>query len=554
MELTCKRTAIPITSFYGKIRLHGNSLVLSDASASFTRGQATIAGSVPLQLAPLRFAESNQPVSFDLDVVNLDPSIFDAVLGNNTKLSGLINGHIGLSGTVGDPIVVGHASLASGSYVSDLERTPITSTVAQLSFNHTSASIDRLSANVGTGSVQGSGRVAFPNGVGAPTITFTGVARGAQLNLPAYGTGTLDARIALTKNAGTTALLSGKVALSNAALPFAAFVKAAQQSGSLGGAPIPLAFDLDATAGKNVRVRGNGYGAGLDLGASGSVHLGGTLSAPTLAGTVNSTGGTLTYFDRAFRVQEGNVTFNAADGVLPNIHAVATTNVVNPDPDRARNPYGSADITIKVDGPISGLKIALSSNPSGYTRDQIVALIAPFGGFVNGVAFTTQSRLAVQSPGGITPLGAVAPIPNATTQTNSTITVGQEAFNILNAQFTAGLLAPVETTLGQGLGLSSVNLTLGYYGNVGVSATRVLGKAVSAVYAVTFGLPQVQSFGLQVQASPTTAATLSFFYQSGPQRLLQLPGSPVGYNAGYLAGQPIIGNSGFSLTAQHYFW
>ena len=57
------------------------------------------------------------------------------------------------------------------------------------------------------------------------------------------------------------------------------------------------------------------------------------------------------------------------------------------------------------------------------------------------------------------------------------------------AQFTAGLLAPVESTLGQGLGLSSINLTLGYYGNVGVTATRLLGKAVSAVYAVTFGIP-----------------------------------------------------------------
>ncbi|MGA2758871.1 MAG: hypothetical protein ABSF08_00950, partial [Candidatus Cybelea sp.] len=237
------------------------------------------------------------------------------------------------------------------------------------------------------------------------------------------------------------------------------------------------------------------------------------------------------------------------------LHAVATTSVVNPDPDRARNPYGNADVTITVDGPISGLKIGLESNPAGYSRDEILGLIAPFGGFFGGIAFSRQSMLARQQPNGITPLGTLSPIPNVSlSQRGSNITVGQEAFNILNAQFTAGLLAPVESTLGQGLGLSSVNLTLGYYGNVGLTATRLLGKTVSAVYAVTFGIPQIQSFGLVVQPGPATAASLNFFYQSGPTKLLQLPGGPFGYSGGYIAGQPLIGNTGFSLTVQHYFW
>ena len=268
-----------------------------------------------------------------------------------------------------------------------------------------------------------------------------------------------------------------------------------------------------------MRVRGSGYGAGLDIGVDGSVKLGGSLAAPTLAGAFNSTGGTLTYFDRAFRVQQGSVQFNAADGVLPTLHAVASTSVVNPDPDRARNPYGSADVTIRVDGRVPDFKIDLSSNPPGYTREEILALIAPFGGFVSGIGFSRQSMLARQQPNGITPLGAVSPIPDVAISQRSTITVGQEAFNLLNAQFTAGLLSPFETTLSQGLGLSSINLTLGYYGNVGFTATRLLGKAVSAVYAVTFGIPQTQSFGLTVAPNPETSTTLSFFVQNGPTKL-----------------------------------
>ena len=124
---------------------------------------------------------------------------------------------------------------------------------------------------------------------------------------------------------------------------------------------------------------------------------------------------------------------------------------------------------------------------------------------------------------------------------------------MLNAQFTAGLLSPFENTLGQGLGLSSINLTLGYYGNVGFTASRLLGKAVSAVYAVTFGIPQTQSFGLRSQPNPETSTTLNFFCAKRPDEALATPNSPGGYGAGYLAREPLIGNSGFSLTDQRLF-
>ncbi|HYL26557.1 MAG TPA: translocation/assembly module TamB domain-containing protein, partial [Candidatus Nitrosotalea sp.] len=547
---------IPIASLFGEVRLARHSLVLSNAGATFSRGEATLAGSLPLQLAPLRLAAPDEPISFDVDVVGVDPAILTVLLGSNTKLAGSVNGHVGLSGSVRRPAIVGRLALSQGSYASDIERILITQADAVLAFNHTSATLERLSARAGNGSVAGSGKVEFPNGFSASgaTLAMKGTARGAQFDLPAYGSGTLDAQLTLTKHPGSDALLAGSATLSNASLAFASFVRAAQQSGSAATLSLPLAFDLDATAGKNVRVRGSGYGAGLDIGVTGSVKVGGTFKAPTLAGSFESTGGTLTYFDRAFRVTEGSVHFNQSDGLLPTLHAVASSNVVNPDPDRARNPYGSADITIRVDGPIAGLKVALTSNPPGYTQDQILGLIAPFGGFVNGIGYTQQSMLARQSPSGITPLGTLSPIPNVGLAQRSNITVGQEAFNLLNAQFTAGLLAPVETSLGQGLGLSSINLTLGYYGNVGLTATRLLGKAVSAVYAVTFGIPQIQSFGLMVQPNPETSATLNFYLQSGPTKLLELPNSPAGYTASYLASQPLVGNTGFSLTFQRYFW
>jgi hypothetical protein len=546
---------IAIPSLFGEVRLNGNKLVVSNAGASFTRGEATLAGSLPLELSPLRLGPPTQPMSFDVDVIDLDPGILDALLGSNSKLTGAIDGHFGLSGTAGEPIVLGHASLSNGSYVSDLERVPITHAAGTLAFNRTSATFSQVSAQLGAGNVAGSGSAQFGRGHRAVSFVAKMLAKDAQLDLPAYGSGTVDADLALTKTPSSEALLSGEATVSNATLPFAAFVNVAQNASGRAAPPLALAFDLRATAGKNVRVRGNGYGAGLDIGAVGSVHLGGTLRSPTLDGGFQSSGGTLTYFDRAFRVQQASVTFDPSGGLLPAIHAVGTTSVVNPDPDRARNPYGTAQITITVDGQIENLKIAFNTIPSGYTREQVIAMLAPFGGFLGGIAYNNASALQVQSPGGITPLGALNPVPGIyDLQRNGTITVGQEAFNLLNAQFTAGLLAPVESALGQGLGLSNVNLTLGYYGNVGVQATRVLGKAVSAVYATTFGLPQVQSFGVQIQSSEYTSATLSFFYQNGPTRILATPSSTAfGYNQDQLLGQPIFGTSGFSFKLQRYF-
>ena len=545
--------SLAIASLFGEVRLNGNKLVLSNAGATFAKGEATIAGSVPLELSPLRVGPANQPVSFDVDVLDLDPVVFNELLGNETKLGGTINGHIGISGTVRDPVVIGHAALTNGSYVSNLERVPITQTVASLTFNRTTASIERASARLGSGTLSGSGTVEFPQGRGL-SFALKAVAKGAQLDLPSYGAGTIDADVALTKTPSSTALLSGKAVLSNATLPFVAFINAAQGASAGGIPPLPLSFNFDASAGKNVRVRGNGYGAGLDIAAAGAVHLGGTLSNPTLDGGFTSSGGTLTYFDRAFRVQEGSVKFDPADGLLPTIHAVATASVVNPDPDRARNPYGSAQITISVDGQIENLKIGFTTVPGGYTREQVIAMLAPFGGFLGGIAFNSAGAVQVQSPSGITPYGALQPVPGIyDLQRNGTITVGQEAFNILNAQFTAGLLGPVESALGQGLGLSSVNVTLGYYGNVGVTATRVLGHSVSAVYATTFGLPQIQSVGFQIEPSEYTSATVSFFYQTGPYKLLDTtPASALGYNQTVLLGQPLYGTSGFSVKFQRY--
>ncbi|MDP9110505.1 MAG: translocation/assembly module TamB domain-containing protein, partial [Candidatus Eremiobacteraeota bacterium] len=552
--------SVKIPAAFGSLRVVGRSLELRDAGISFERGDVTIAGRLPLQLYPFGVGPPGAPVSLDLAVAGVNPSDFEALLGNHSKLGGALDGQIALSGTVAQPRIFGRFDIAKGSYVSDLERTPITDIAASLAFDRTEASVRKLHALLGSGSVDGSGRIVFPNGftngaTGGASFNVDAVARAAQFDLPAYGRGTVDAKLELARSQGREASLSGAAALSNAAIPFAAFL-AATQTGPATGPPAPplaLGFNLDMTAGKNVRVRGSGFGGGLDIGATGAVHLGGDVSAPTLDGAFTSNGGTLTYFDRAFRVKDGSVTFTPASGIIPAIHAVGTTHVVNPDPDTSRNPYGSAEISIAVDGPVNNLKVAFDSNPPGYSKEQIISMIAPFGGFINGIGYTP----GMNQPAGnsANQLGALSPVPGSTLRNQTgTITVGQEAFNVLNAQFTAGFLGPLENAITQGLGFQDFNLTVDYYGNVGFSARRLLGKTVSFVYASTFGLPTRQSFGVELQGNDATSAQLSFFFQNGPTRLFDNPHPNLASNGRLSAGEALQGDSGFSFTLQRLYW
>ncbi len=552
---------LKIVSAFGELRVHDRNLELRNAGVALDKGEMTLAGTLPLQLGSFGAASPNAPMSFDLSVNAVDPADFEPLLGNNTKLGGTINGEVGLRGTRAQPRVFGQFSIAKGSYESDFDRVPVTDITTALTFNRTEAAVEKLHANFGSGSVDGSGRIVLPQGLQSAGSGGTGfdvnvVAKGAQLDLPSYGRGTIEAKMALTKKPDGEAVVKGAAVLDNATIPFAAFLAATQSSNgsSPQGLPFNLGFDLSLMAGRNVRVRGGGVGAGLDIGATGAVRLAGDLKAPTLSGGFTSTGGTLTYVDRAFRVQQASVAFDPSNGVIPNLHAVGVTHVTNPDPDVARNPYGSADITINVDGPVTNLRVAFDSNPPGYTKEQILAMIAPFGGFINGIGYTPGINQT--TPGSPQQLGALQPVPGSTlaTQQSGTISVGQEAFNILNTQFTAGLLSPLETAISQGLGFQDINLTVDYYGNVGVSARKVLGRTVNFIYSSTFGLPMRQSFGLALQGSDATSAQLSFFFQNGPTRLFQTPETIVTTNSRLNVGEALQGTSGFSFTLQRLYW
>lgn len=550
---------IAVPSLVGSLALSGRSLQLRSVEIALGKGSASLAGALPLQLTPFAIGPLSAPIAIDVDARKVDLSAFAPLLGNHTMLGGLLDGRIGLSGTAGDPRVFGRLALSNGSYRSDFETQPLADTVATISFNGVTATVDRLHAKVGRGTVDGSGTFGYAGGFSRGQLGYNlrGIARGAQLNFPTYGSGTLDATLALQRaSVQTLAVLSGKVQISDATIPFSAFTHgggAAAGDGTVPARPLNLGFHLDITAANNVRVRSGGIAAGLDISGKGHVLLAGTVAKPTLDGTFNSTGGTLTYIDHAFKVQDGSVTFDPTQGIVPDIYAVGVTHVTNPDPNVTRNPTGSTDITVKVTGQLTNPHLDFTSDPPGYTREQIVALLVPFGGFFNGIQFSSNGNVlpAGQLAGApIPPTGA--PLPNIFVQReNGALSVGQEAFNILNAQFTQGLLAPLENALGHGLGLTDVNLTVDYTGNVGFNFRKILAKKFYAIYATTLGYPIRQTVGFEYQPSGFTAAQFTYFVQQGLTPLFG--GSHQTTNLRVTSGQAVSGSSGFTFTFQRLF-
>jgi hypothetical protein len=552
---------VKIPSFVGQVQLHRRNIVVRNAEIFFPTGSATLAGSLPLQLQPFAFGPLNAPISLDLAANELNLETFAPLMGNGTKLGGTLSGHLGISGSVRDPRIYGQLAANNASYVSAIEVTPITQTVAQLTFEGTRARLDRVHAQLGAGTLDGSGSLNFGGGLQGGPLGYTIAlrTRGAQVDMPQFGSGTFDSSIALTRAPGKTAGLKGDVQVHDAIMPFNAFLKfGGGPGGPNAGPPFNLAFDLNIAAGKNVRVRGGGAGIfGLDISGEGKAHLGGTLiGGPVLDGQFNSAGGTLTYIDHAFKVQTGQVTFTPANGVIPDVYAVATTHVTNPDPNTVRNPTGAMDITATVTGPVTNPKITFSSNPGGYNEQQILALLLPFGGLVGPIQFTDTG--VILPPGqlaGAPEVGTGAILPNILVRReNGTLTIGQEAFNILNAQFASGILAPVESALGSTLGLSDVNLTVDYTGQVGINVRRLLSGNVYALYGTTFSVPVRQTFGISYQPNAFTSSQFTMFVQQGATPLFQTPGQVLNStNLRTTAGQAVQGTNGFTFLFQRLF-
>jgi hypothetical protein len=543
--------AVPLA--VGSLESNGRALRLNDAEIDFAKGSLLLAGSFPFTIAPFAIGPPKAPITLEAQAKGVDLGDFLPLLPKGSELAGLLEGRIALGGTAANSRLIGELALRGGRVVTPFQRAPLTNVAGSISLDGNTVRVGALHADAGGGALDAAGTISVPDLTQlaeTSAYSFAATAKGAQLDFPDYGRGVLDASVKVTHVPGGAPLLRGEASLSNAVVPFSALYKPSASdsltpvyapAAPAGPAGVNLAFDMQLRAANNVRVRSGN----LDLGARGAVALSGTLGAPRLDGRFDSTGGTITYFNTSFRLVDGFVTFDPADGIIPALNARAVTHVINPDPTAARNFGGGADITMNVTGLVTNPAIAFSSVPQ-YDRQQILGLLlrAPT---IGANLFSSTGTLQ-------TPLDSAQQQTVAKGATSPDAMVSQQAFEVLNAQFVRNLLSPIETAFGNAIGLSSFNVTLGYGGEVGVSARRGLGKNINAVYGSSFSFPYRQTIGLEFQRGVATVAQLTFFQTLATTddtlQLVTLAGTDI--RAASIL--PATGSKGYSFSLQHLFW
>ncbi len=499
---------LSVPKMWGTLAGNMHKVTLQHGEIDLRRGRVVASGFMPVKAA------KNAPVAMDVQVQNVDFSDFESALPHGYHLAGTMAGVMSLRGDVDNPQFNGNIALHNGYFVGPIDQNPISHMNGTLAFTGNSIAIQALHANVGSGTMDVNGNANIPNFRRPGDATFTSriVATNAQINSPQYFRGKINGDVTISRAVGQkNALIAGNVDIPSARLPLTAFWNP-KASKTPAGPPLPIAFNLNANVGNDVRVQSTG----VDVGAQGSVNVGGTLASPTLNGAFASTGGTISFL-RRFTIQEANVNFDPSNGIMPYVNATATTTVSNPVTTIVLNVTGLAP---------NNMQLAFSSEPPGYDRQQLMTMLAGFGGNSNGTGGFTQ--------GGVQGLA-----------------MGQ-----INTLFTQQLLEPLSASLGSAMGLQNLQLTDDFTSGFGFNAVKAFGKHVTASYSESMGNPRRTSLSIEAHRGESIAFKLMMYSVNSPPIFGYQPGMTTFANNGGLNPvtlTPMLGTNGFTMMYEHKF-
>jgi autotransporter translocation and assembly factor TamB len=495
-------------------------VALGPTEVDLQKGRILASGYAPVETTPPGIGPASAPLALDLTAERVDFAQFAAFLPKGTVLAGLLDGKVGLVGSLANPGLAGTLAVTNGSFVGPQEKSKITDFVSQITFDKRTVTLHDTSAKVGGGTIAANGRISVPDltdPADDATANLSLVSNYAVFDIPGLFKGRLNGTVTVARSAKANALVGGTIDVTSARIPTAALLPKTSSSPVPNATPLPVALDLAVNVGNDVRLQGGP----VDIGAKGNLKVGGTVGSPTVDGEIESTGGTLSFY-RTFNIQyPTTITFDGT-GVIPTVDALATTTVDNPQ----------TDVTLHVTGPATQLNIAFDSNPS-YSREQIVGILvgAQALGAVSGIANTPGSAAAQQNP-----FQAAAE--------------GQ-----LGGLLTQNILEPFSSQLGGAVGLNNLAINYSPGGGASVGAQKKILKNVSAVFAESFNYPQRQSLGLLASPNKSTAAQLTFFSQPQSNKFNQFEGAQSlnSTNNSVTGPEPANGASGFSFSLQRKF-
>jgi hypothetical protein len=482
-------------------------VALTQGRIDLTKGFVTASGDVPLHPA----AKDRVALALTANSVNL--SAFSSTMPKGTRVAGALNGTLRVGGTMDAPLLDGTMTLRNGYFVGPIDQNPISALDADLVFGGTTIALDNVHGKVGSGTLAMNATASVPTLRDFRAASFRSQIRAtnAQINSPQYFRGKFNANINAYRNPGQQiTTIVGNVDVPSARIPLTVFWNPHAPK-KAPGPPLPLAFDITANAGNDVRVQS----PNVDVGATGAVTVTGTMAAPKLSGQIASTGGTIDFL-RRFTIQNANVSFDPSNGFWPVIDATADTQVSSP----------LTYIQLTVDGLApNDMHLTFNSDPQ-YSQTQIMALLSGLGGNSNGT-------------GGLTLGGEV-----------QSLALGQ-----VQSLFTRDIFEPLDVSLGNALGLQNLQITDDFTSGFGVSAVKAFGKHVTAVFAENLGEPKEQSLSIEAHHGNATAFNLMLYSVQDPP-LTGFLSRPNPFNFDQLNNSTLTavsGTNGLSLLWEHKF-
>jgi hypothetical protein len=131
------------------------------------------------------------------------------------------------------------------------------------------------------------------------------------------------------------------------------------------------------------------------------------------------------------------------------------------------------------------------------------------------------------------------------------INFNQEAFSLVNGQFTQRFLAPLERTLGGALNLTDLEMTVDYGGGVGYEALKQIGTHdIYASFGQTLSYPLRTTFGFTARPDATTSIEFNYFTANGVEDVTTNANGtqPFSYVQREYGLQPLSGRQGFTFS------
>src|SRR5581483_1952958 len=194
---------LAIPSVLGTLSIDRERVALEDATITLPTGKVSLAGTLPLVAGPLGIPETT-PLSFDLGMQGVALDQFATLAPSGTTLQGEVGGLVQVRGTISDPRLVGSLGLSGGGYSGPLETEPSAGVNATLTFDQTTATLDRFDGTIGGGKFSGRGRLQIPPGGttgGRPSYDADFTLDAVRVAFPGYGSARADGELFLRRPA-----------------------------------------------------------------------------------------------------------------------------------------------------------------------------------------------------------------------------------------------------------------------------------------------------------------------------------------------------------------